>query len=102
MNDLVVKPRLADAGLADDGDDLAAALTGGGQRLVDACDLRLSADETCEGRGTAGLQAGACPERARQFEHRDRLGQALDRHVAQRLEGKPAFGQPGGGLRYAR
>ena len=102
MNHLMIEARLADARLADDGNDLAAALTRAGQRLADARDLRLAADEPRESGGTAGLQPRPCPKSARQFEHRDRLGQALDRDVAQRLEGQPAFGQPGGRQRYAR
>ena len=56
MQDLVVQARLANPGLADDGDDLAVALLRRRQRLTDARNLGFTAHELREGRGSAGLR----------------------------------------------
>ncbi len=90
---LVTDAGLADAGLADHGDDLAAPAARGLERTRRLRGLRLTADEPAE-RARARLQPCARAARADQLPDGDGLGEALHAHESERLGVEEAFGQP--------
>ena len=94
--ELVEQPRLADARIADQGDDLA--LPGRGQlvRPIERRQLVPAADEGREAAAGRCLEARARRTDAHQIERLDRLRQALHRHLPQRPQVDEAFGEAGG------
>ena len=94
MGQLPEEAGLTDAGLADDGHDLALAprrhLRGPPQTLH----LRLPPHEAAEPAAGRGLDPGTGGAGAAQLVDLHRLGQALDRHGAERPHGHIPLGQP--------
>ena len=95
--ELVEQPRLADARIADEGDDLAVAGSGQLTRPIERRQFARPADERRQATDGGGLEPGArCPDPL-QIEGLDGLRQALDRHPPQAPQFDEALGEAGGG-----
>jgi hypothetical protein len=93
VDELPEEAGLADAGLADDADELAVAGVGPLEGVGEAVQLGRAADEPGEAPGRRGLQAGARGAGADDLVDLDWLGETLHGHGAQRLDLDEAFGQ---------
>ena len=93
VGELPEEAGLADAGLADDGHDLAVPGAGALQGLAELLQLRVAPDEAREAAGGGRLQPRAHGPGADDLEDLDRGVQALDRPRAEGLHLDVAFGQ---------
>ena len=80
------EPRLADARLADQGDDLAVAAAGPFGRALERGKLRLASHETGQTARRRGLEPPTRRLGSAQLIGLDRLGDAADRGRAERLD----------------
>ena len=93
VGELPEEPRLADAGLADDGHDLAVPGAGPLQGLAELLQLRVAPDEAGEAPGGGRLQPRAHGPGADDLEDLERGVQPLDRPRPERLHHDVAFRQ---------
>ncbi len=84
LDELADQTRLADAGVADEGDDLARSVVRAALSLAKAVELRRTADEAREPAHRGSLEAIAGWAGAGELVDVDGLGQALDGHGAVR------------------
>ncbi len=100
--ELVDEAGLAHAGLADDGDELAAAVRGAAQGARQGQDLGLAADEAREALRRRPHVPAAAPRRRDQLEDLDRRADALHLDRAERARLGEALGKPRGVRRETR
>src|SRR5687767_4799712 len=93
MNQLECQARLADARLADDGQDLTAPLASLFERAAELLELRVATHE--ERKAASGSQLEPRPYGAdtREFMDLDRVGHALDRDRPAGCDLNVAFGE---------
>ena len=103
VGDLPHQPRLAHAGLADQGHELAMPRGGAAERLAKLLDLGLAPDEAGEPPGGGGLEPRTQRARPEHLVDLDGRLQTLDRHRSEGLDGDEALdeaervrGQEGG------
>ena len=93
VGDLPHQPRLAHAGLPDQGHELAMSRGGAAERLAELLDLGLPPDEAREPARGGGLEPRAQRARPQHLVDLDGRLQALDRHRPSGLDGDEAFGE---------
>ena len=88
------KPRLADAGVARDEDNLALATPGAALARKQVRPLGLAPDEAREPRRMRRLEAALTRRNAKRRENLNRLGEALDDLPAQPLQAELVADEP--------
>src|SRR5262245_2491269 len=94
MDVLVEQPRLPDARLSHDGDDLSMAVPRSVEGPMELRELRIPPDELAEPPSGRGLQARADRPGSGNLVRLNRDGEALDADLAERRDTDVTFGAP--------